>query len=249
MQHVEPSSLRDLPSRISYLQSFMGFSPAADGPQVNSLKPVLAPLLPTILDAVYTHLLSYDITARYFAPAQPSADGPSPGAGMDEKDPRALSLDHVNIQHRKHFLKLYLVRLLSNEDWTPSSAFWRYADQVGRAHTGAQKPSGKSMAQVDYVHSAALLAWVQDQIVAIVMGFSDETGEWTVEHKTEALRALGKVWWIQNDLFARPYIEEHRGKNETLAEKKSSQRDVKRIALAGLAGLLTGVLSVRFLYT
>jgi hypothetical protein len=67
MQHISSTSLSSLPSRIAYLSSFLSLTPS-DTEALLAAKPLVAPLIPTILDAVYTKLLSYDITAKAFVP-------------------------------------------------------------------------------------------------------------------------------------------------------------------------------------
>jgi hypothetical protein len=67
MQHIAASSLTSLPARIAYLSSFLSLT-SSDTEALLAAKPLIAPLIPTILDAVYTKLLSYDITAQAFVP-------------------------------------------------------------------------------------------------------------------------------------------------------------------------------------
>lgn len=253
MHQVPPQSLASLPARIHYLHSFLNFSPSTEGPAITSLKPLLAPLLPTLLDAIYTHLLSYDITARSFLPSQnPQRSSQESKAdsdqGINETDVSALSLDHVNIKHRKDFLRAYLIRLLSNKDWTPESKFWAYLDNVGRVHTGVQPAAGKRRLRVEYMHIALLLGWVQDQIVGVVMAVEEGEGDgsWTLERKLEVLRALGKFWWVQNDLFARHYCEDWDLKERELEGKGRGwlESPLVRMAAVGAAGMVTGAIVV-----
>jgi hypothetical protein len=71
MEHISASSLNSLPERIAYLSSFLSLT-ASDTEALLAAKPLIAPLIPTILDAVYTKLLSYDITAQAFVPKSKS---------------------------------------------------------------------------------------------------------------------------------------------------------------------------------
>jgi hypothetical protein len=198
MQHISAESLNILPSRIDYLKSFLQFT-EDDGVAINSSASVLGPLIPTVLDVVYTNLLSYDITAKPFAPKQPGYDGPAPASVSD------LALDHPQILHRKDFLKRYLLQLVKNEDWTASSKIWDYMDKVGIMHTG--EPGFKHRARrpelrVEYVHMGLLLGYVEDLVLGAVMA-SDEI---SLQEKTAALKAWNKLLWIQNDLFAKHYV-------------------------------------------
>jgi Protoglobin len=264
MQRISPDSItQHLPSRISYLHSFLSFHPAIDGALINSTKPLLLPLLPHLLDAVYTHLLNYDITARSFLPAQQALSPSDRSGGINEKDVRSLSLDHANIKHRQDFLRAYLARVLNNRDWSPESRIWEYLDSVGRVHTGkgVTRKSGQRL-RVEYIHVAALMGWLQDQITGVVMGYEEEVkserkegeGEevvmWTAEKKTEVLRAWGRFWWVQNDLFARRYVEDVEEKWEGRLERRN-ELDVPlmQVVVVGLMGMLIGAMIAALLLT
>jgi hypothetical protein len=97
------------------------------------------------------------------------------------------------------------VRLVSTSDLSPESSFWVYLNNVGIMHTG--KPGFKHRVKrpdlrVEYIHMGALLGYVVDIVVGAVM----EMTEIDNGMKSRVIRALNKVIWIQNDLFARHYI-------------------------------------------
>jgi hypothetical protein len=97
------------------------------------------------------------------------------------------------------------VKLVSTSDLSPQSPFWVYLNNVGIMHTG--KPGFKHREKrpdlrVEYVHMGALLGYVVDIVVGAVM----EMSEIDNVMKSRVIRALNKVVWIQNDLFARHYI-------------------------------------------
>jgi len=198
MQHIDALSLGDLPSRIAYLSSFLELT-ASDGEALLAAKPLVAPLIPAILQAVYTKLLSFDITAQAFVPKNTDFEGET------VKNVQELALDHPQIALRKDFLKNYLVRLVSTSDLSPQSSFWVYLNNVGIMHTG--KPGFKHREKrpdlrVEYIHMGALLGYVVDIVVGAVM----EMNVIDTQMKSRVIRALNKVVWIQNDLFARHYI-------------------------------------------
>jgi len=198
MQEVPPSSLNSLPSRVSYLKSFLSFT-SDDGAALRASAPLVAPLVPSILDAVYTKLLSYDITAKAFVPCQPGYQGVVP------RDALELNLDHPQIVHRKDFLKRYLVKLVSNEDWSDDSKFWEYLDTVGVMHTGVpgfKHREKRPELRVEYIHMGLLLGYVEDVVVKAVL----EMDAIDAETKERVARAFNKLLWIQNDLFARHYV-------------------------------------------
>jgi len=198
MQHIPPSSLATLPTRKAYLTAFLNFT-SSDAATINASKDFLAPLIPTIVEAVYLKLLSFDITAASFLPRQPGFEGPSP-TEISELHP-----DHPQIKYRKGFLAAYLKKLVTMDYSKPES--WEYLDLVGVMHTGvpgfkhrAKKPG----LRVEYVHCALLLGFVEDVVVGAVLGSS----ELDQETKGKVLSAFNKILWIQNDLFARHYLEE-----------------------------------------
>ncbi|KAK0125268.1 hypothetical protein ONS96_009123 [Cadophora gregata f. sp. sojae] len=198
MQHISPSSLEKLPSRISYLSTFLDLTPL-DGEALLAAKPLIAPLIPTILDAVYSKLLSFDITAKAFVPKNTDYEGEL------VKSVRELTLEHPQIALRKDFLKNYLVKLVSTTDLTPTSPFWVYLNNVGIMHTG--QPGFKHCAKrpelrVEYIHMGALLGYVVDIVIGAVMSMDVID----IEMKCKVIRALNKVVWIQNDLMARHYL-------------------------------------------
>lgn len=214
MQHVNPASLSELPSRIAYLSSFLDVTDA-DSEMLMAAKPLIAPLVPTVLDAVYTKLLSYDITANAFVPRNTDYRGEIPNDALE------LTLEHPQIEYRKDFLKVrgyiwilyiktdylsqnYIVKLVTTSDLSPSSPFWTYLDKVGLMHTG--KPGFKNREKkpelrVEYIHIGALLGYVLNVVIGATMTLDIDT-----ESKSKVILALNKVLWIQNDLFSRHYI-------------------------------------------
>ena len=210
MTSVDPHSLKELIARISYLKSFLKFSDE-DGAAIYASKDVVAPLLPTILDAVYTHLLSFDITAKAFVPRQAGQDPTTPMPNSAAE----LSLDHPSIRYRQDFLKQYLVRLMSNTDWSDHSGLWDYMDKVGLMHTGEpgfKHREKKSRLRVEYMHMGLLLGLV----VAAVMD-----ADLDMATKVKVTRAFNKVLWIQNDLFARHYTVDLDAQTQPIGAGKS----------------------------
>ncbi|KAF8866778.1 hypothetical protein BDZ45DRAFT_667463 [Acephala macrosclerotiorum] len=197
MQHISASSLEDLPSRISYLSSFLELTPS-DSEALLAAKPLVAPLVPTILDAVYTKLLSFDITAQAFVPRNSDYEGEL------VKSVQELTLEHPQIAMRKDFLKNYLVKLVSTPDLSPTSPFWTYLNNVGIMHTGLpgfKHRAHKPELRVEYIHMSVLLGYVVDIVVGAVFEMDIDNAM-----KGRVIRALNKVVWIQNDLFARHYL-------------------------------------------
>jgi hypothetical protein len=127
MQSISPESLEHLPSRIEYLRKFIEFT-SDDAAALHAARPLVAPLVPVVVDAVYSKLLSFDITSKAFVPYQ---TGQTNGVPTKLSD---LSQDHPQIAFRKDFLTRYLVQLVSMNYELPQS--WEYLNKVGLVHTG-----------------------------------------------------------------------------------------------------------------
>ncbi|KAF8998246.1 Protoglobin-domain-containing protein [Cyathus striatus] len=200
MQEITEESLTHLPTRVSYLRSFINFT-NEDSAALHASKPILGPLVPDVVDLVYTKLLEYSITAKAFVPRQTGYTGSAPA---DLKD---LSLEHPQIAFRKDFLKGYIVKLVSMDYEDEKS--WEYLDKVGRMHTGVEDSGFKHRSKrpglrVEYIHCAILLGFVEDIILSTVIAHPDLD----TETKLAVSKAVNKILWIQNDLFARHYIEQ-----------------------------------------
>lgn len=105
MQHIDAPALSSLPPRISYLTSFIGFTPT-DALALHAAQPAVAALIPSVVEAVYRKLLAFDITAAAFVPRQTGYHGEAP-AGV-----RELTLEHPQVRFRMDFLKAYLRKLV-----------------------------------------------------------------------------------------------------------------------------------------
>ena len=223
MQHIPASSLSTLSSRQSYTLSFLNFTPA-DGAAINASAPIIAPLIPTILDAIYTKLLSYDITAKVFAPPLASHES--------HTDTKALHLEHAHIQRQKTFLKAYLLKIAKNEQWGSDAEIWTYFDKVAVMHTGVARRN-KPELRVEVMHMALLLGYVEDLLVQTVvkLQLDDET-------KSNVLAAWNKVLWVQNDLFLRRYVvdRETGEKPVGLEVARDQRRELMILVLGAFVG-------------
>lgn len=249
MQHIPPKSLSFLPSRQSYTLSFLSLNPH-DGALINASAPHIVPLIPTVLDVIYTKLLSYDITAQAFAPVRPNNDGHK-GSKIDEK--RAvgeLHLQHENILRRKDFLRAYLFKIAKNQDWSPESKIWQYMDDVAVLHTGTLPASKQTNAargktprhqvpRVEYIHLGLLLAYVEELVAGAVMDLEDVDAE----TKKGIILAWNKLLWVQNDLFARRYVVDERSGERPQGWIAGKERSREREVVGGL-GVLFGAIGM-----
>jgi hypothetical protein len=149
-------------------------------------------LIPAVVNIVYKKLLQYDITARAFRTRSTSYEGP-----MDD-DEQLPDEDSPQIRHRKMFLRAYLTKLCSD----PREAeFWEYLDKVGMMHVGLGRTHPL---HVEYIHVGLALAVVQDVLTEAILSHP----RLGMERKVGIVKALGKVIWIQNDLFAKWYVSD-----------------------------------------
>jgi hypothetical protein len=100
--------------------------------------------------------------------------------------------------------------------------FWEYLDKVGMMHTGKGM---REPLNVEFVHIGATLGFLQDVLVEAVLSHH----RLKLERKIAVVRALGKVLWIQNDLFAKWYVRD----GEEFASQKREPKVEKEGFLNG----------------
>jgi hypothetical protein len=183
----EPRLETDTGYRFGYVAGFVGFGPD-DIAAVHAAAPLLAPLVPGLVDAVYAKLHGSTATWRHFLPRQHGYDGTVP------PDLEHLTPDHPQIAFRKQHLGRYLVALVT-KPYDGNMA--EYLDMVGKIHT--DKAGSKAIA-VPLVQMNALMGFVADAITATIFGLGLDR-----ETEQKTVRAFGKLLWIQNDLIARHY--------------------------------------------
>ena len=188
MEKIDEARLEtDLGYRFGYLAGFVGFDDH-DVSAIHEAAPALAPLVPSLVDAVYEKLRSYDATWRHFLPRQSGFEGSLPARLED------LSPDHEQIRFRKEHLGRYLVTLVTK----PYDAkMVHYLDMVGKMHT---PKAGSKELDVPLVQMNALMGFVADAITATVMSLGLDRGQ-----EVRTVRAFGKLLWLQNDLINRHY--------------------------------------------
>ncbi|KAK4034051.1 Protoglobin-domain-containing protein [Parachaetomium inaequale] len=187
MQHIDRKSLyTNLEARIRYLHSFLDFG-ASDIEALRSGSKYIQALIPAVVNIVYRKLLQYDITARAFQTRSTAFEGPM-DAEPDELSPQIL--------HRKSFLRAYLKKLCSDPT---RMEFWEYLDKVGMMHTGLGRPHPL---HIEYIHIGAGLAVIQDILSEAILSHP----RLPLARKIAIVKALGKVIWIQNDLFTKWYV-------------------------------------------
>ena len=191
MQQIDEQKLEsDLGYRFGYLTELMGFG-EDDIAAIHGSAAHLAPLVPTLVDAVYDKLFSYDATKRHFVPRQSGYDGDVPES-LD-----ALQMDHAMIEFRKQHLGRYLERLVTKPY---DGELLNYLDLVGKIHT---PKAGSKDLDVPLVQMNALMGFVSDALLATILGLGLDA-----ETTSRTLRAFNKLLWLQNDLITRHYQAE-----------------------------------------
>jgi hypothetical protein len=185
----EPRLEQDLAYRFHYLAEFMGFTDD-DIVTIHAAAPLLAPLVPTLVDAVYGKLATYDATWRHFVPRQHGYTGEVP------TDVQHLTQDHAQIQFRKQHLGNYLKALVTRPYDTKMV---QYLDMVGKIHTDQ---AGSKELNVPLVQMNALMGFVADAFVATILSLNLPR-----DAEQKSLRAFTKLLWLQNDLIVRHYAK------------------------------------------
>ncbi|KAI0122930.1 Protoglobin-domain-containing protein [Xylariales sp. AK1849] len=189
MKHIDRRDLyTNLEARIQYLHTFLDFS-SNDIEALISGSKYIKQLIPAIVNIVYHKLLQYDITAHAFQTRSTSYEGP---VDLNLHD------DSPQIMHRKMFLRAYLAKLCSD----PSTMeFWEYLDKVGMMHVGRGR---EHPLHIEYVHIGACLAFIQDTLSEALLSHP----RLKMDKKIALVKAIGKVIWVQNDLFAKWYVRD-----------------------------------------
>ncbi|KDQ49568.1 hypothetical protein JAAARDRAFT_639378 [Jaapia argillacea MUCL 33604] len=202
-QEVDPVLIRvSLDDRIAYLTDFLGFT-SHDAKIISRIAPLVNGLIPDLVDDMYAKLFEFDITKKVFMQRNQGFDGPLPSKLED------LTLDSAQIKFRKVFMKSWARRVLTS-DYT-SGKTWAYMDKVGIMHTGVspfkhQRTMGIAPLNVPYRDCALMLGWVQQVLMRAVLKVPND--KLSPDDKAEAITAINKIIWIQNDLFSRHYINE-----------------------------------------
>lgn len=188
MQHINERQLEtDVGYRFNYLTEFMGLG-AADIVAIHGAAPLLAPLVPGLVDAVYVKLFNYDATKRHFVPRQSGYEGQVP------LSLESLTLDHDLIKFRKGHLGRYLAALVTR---AYDGKMIEYLDMVGKMHTPL---AGSAELSVPLVQMNALMGFVSDALINTIFSLG-------LDHDTtvQTVRAFNKLLWVQNDLITRHY--------------------------------------------
>lgn len=79
--------------------------------------------------------------------------------------------------------------------------YWEYLDKVGMMHVGQGRAHPL---HVEYVHIGVTLSFIQDVLTEAILSHP----RLKMDRKIALVKALSKVIWIQNDLFAKWYVRD-----------------------------------------
>lgn len=193
MKRIDEARLEtDSAYRFGYIAEFMGFG-EEDIATIHEVAPLLAPLVPGLVDAVYAKLQGYDATWRHFVPPQAGLDLTEAGSD-NTRTLETLTMEDEHIKFRKHHLGRYLAHLVTAPY---DGKMVIFLDMVGKMHT---PKAGNKNLDVPLVQMNALMGFVQDAINATILGFDIPD-----EAKGKAIRAFSKLLWIQSDFITRHY--------------------------------------------
>jgi hypothetical protein len=186
--HIDEHRLEnDLGYRFAYLARFMAFGPETVE-MIHAAAPLLAPLVPALVDAVYDQLFTFDATKRHFLPRQYGYEGEVP------TDIDSLTLAHDQIQFRKKHLGNYLKKLVTG---AYDGKMVSYLDWVGKIHT---PKAGSKELSVPLVQMNALMGFVSDALLGAILDLDLDA-----DTKVRTVRAFNKLLWLQNDMIVRHY--------------------------------------------
>ena len=179
----------DLGYRFEYLTEFMGFS-AEDIDTIHGAAEALAPLAPSLVDAVYVKLFSYDATKRHFVPRQSGYEGNDPGESA--RTGTRSRTDTVPQAAPDELPGQTCHRPIRRKSGCLSRSGWQ------DSYPGKGSPN----INVPLVQMNALMGFVADAFNATIFSLglpSDQT--------EKAIRAFSKLLWLQNDLINRHYCQ------------------------------------------
>ncbi|KAF2681984.1 hypothetical protein K458DRAFT_308639 [Lentithecium fluviatile CBS 122367] len=191
MRHVERRDLYEsLQARLIYLQSFLEFGPA-DIETLRKNQAFIKSIIPTIAENHYKKILQQDITAQALI-TQNTTDA----ADLDEDD--FYGPNSKNIKNRSMFIKWYLTKL--NSDPTPTQ-YWEYMNMVGAMHAGHHR---RVPLHVDVIHFSLLLGHLQNVLNDAII----TSPTLPAPQKAPLVKAWGKLFWIQSDLFTKWHVRD-----------------------------------------
>lgn len=205
-EHIDRARLyTDIRYHFEYISKFLNFT-KDDIHTINSLAPVLFPHIPNIVEIVYSKLCSFDITRQCFA--IPNDDSKS-CSSIDES---TFSILTTSTDILKDVLSIYLKRILIQTEW--NDLFLKYLSEMGELY--GDKNCFKNF-KIDYMHINVLVGHLEHTLIEVIW----EQENFDLKKKQTAIKALNKLFWIQNNLFTMYY-------ELSLKESSTTKRRIKK---------------------
>lgn len=180
MKHIDVDAIsRSSRKRLDFLTEFVGLTDD-DWESLRDSVRLLAPLLPSFLDQLYDHLLSYDDTRRLFL----GSDG--------EVDPDFLSI------RKEHLTEWFLETAAGADD---RNRFADYLLRIGRTHTAA---SGDELRSVPPRYIVAMMAYLQSLLAETI----SSALPLEVLQSRHLMIAWNKMLMIQLEFFLKAMVPE-----------------------------------------
>ncbi|CAF2192742.1 unnamed protein product [Rotaria magnacalcarata] len=189
-EHIDKTCLNNnLRYRFDYVSKFLNFT-KEDIACLNVLAPMIFPRIPSLVEAVYKKINSFDITKQYFYMRSYNSES---FPFNEDTDAAIIS---TKADFRKDMLSIYLKRVFIQTEW--NDKFLQYLSQIGEIHTEFNHTEST---HIDYTHVNALLGYLEHLLIDLL---------WNMENldrpkKILSIRAVNKLFWIQNDFFTMHY--------------------------------------------
>ena len=184
----------DLGYRYQYLCDFIGIS-EKDVNLIHGSASILGPKVELLVDAVYNKLFSFTCTKKVFFRERQKYDEPTTNATIENYD-----LNKPQIGMRKSSLTRFIVRLVTKPY---DGAMLEELDRMGRIHTPT---GGRTSINVELIHMQALMAFLQDAIIAELYQYYDSQAEGCKEFDVSGtVRAFCKVLAVLGQFISRWY--------------------------------------------
>ncbi|CAF1038498.1 unnamed protein product [Rotaria sp. Silwood1] len=189
-EHIDKNRLNNnLRYRFDYVSKFLNFTKEDIG-ILNTLAPIIFPRIPFIVETIYKKLYTFDITKKYFLIRNDDFDS------FSSNDETNISVISAQTDFRKDMLSVYLKRILIQTEW--NDLFLQYLSQIGEIHTESDHTEPT---HIDYIHINSLFGYLEHILIDIIWN----TDSLEKNKKCSGIRAINKVFWIQNDFFTMHY--------------------------------------------
>ena len=209
-EHIDRARLtHDLHYRFEYLAKFLNFT-KDDILVLNSLAPTIFAHIKVITEKIYDKLYSYDVIKKYFLLRNDDFESFS----SNELD-TSTTVSSIQTDFRKDMLSMYLKKIFIQTEW--NDIFLQYLSQIGEIHTESDHTISTN---VDYIHVNMLFGYLEHLLIEVIWNeaYLDD------KKKHLGIRAISKVFRIQNDFFTMHYCNTMRQDTHPVSSSKSQRK-------------------------